>query len=351
MRSWAVAGVGAALLVVAVLVGAAVLVVPAIALLGLAHVAELSVAIRARTTALSRTVERATVQEQEHLDVGLTLTAGPAGLGAGELVLDGRDEPVTMPRGRRWHARMVIAIPARGVHPLPPVRLRLRDPLGIARRDVLPAPQEVLVLPRVEAVTVSAPGGLGLAEGSARRGRTSTGTDELDGLRPIASGAPSATIHWPTYARTGELYGRTRVASLDRHPLVVVDPEHAQDGAALDEAVRAAASLSVHLARRGGCRVLLPGLRGPQPLGPRLAGWPALHTRLAVLAPGDAPSLALRGLSFQTVLWVSARHAGLPRGLIRASAADRCLVAPVPLLDEPVAFTVAGCSGQWLSRR
>ena len=49
-------------------------------------------------------------------------------------------------------------------------------------------------------------------------------------------------------------------------------------------AVRACASLAVHLARHGGCALLLPGDRRPVTLDPELAGWPHLHARLALVS-------------------------------------------------------------------
>ena len=54
-------------------------------------------------------------------------------------------------------------------------------------------------------------------------------------------------------------------------------------------AVRAAASLCVHLAREGGCALLLPGDRRPVDIGHDLGAWPALHARLALVEAGGAP--------------------------------------------------------------
>ena len=80
---------------------------------------------------------------------------------------------------------------------------------------------------------------------------------EIDGLRPYREGAPASRIHWPTVARRGEILERRLVAELDAAPLIVVDPSAPSGEEDLDKAVRAAASLCVHLAREGGCAVLL----------------------------------------------------------------------------------------------
>ena len=118
---------------------------------------------------------------------------------------------------------------------------------------------------------------------------------------------------------------------------------------ALDSAVRAAASLCVWLARAGGCDLLLPGERRPATVDPGLVAWPALHARLALIPAGAAPA-AVQRLGRGALFWVTPSAAqGPPRGMLRAAAADRYLVAPGP---PPVAaaFEVAGCHGRRLAR-
>ena len=101
----------------------------------------------------------------------------------------------------------------------------------------------------------------------------------------------------------------------DTLPLVVLDPRAPEAEEDLDAAVRAAASLSVHLARHGGCALLLPGDRRPSGLDATLAGWTALHVRLALLGPGAGPSLGGVGSRRGPVLLVAARRdARAPRG-------------------------------------
>ena len=54
---------------------------------------------------------------------------------------------------------------------------------------------------------------------------------------------------------------RKLISEADSRPLVVLDPRAPESPEALDAAVRAAASLTVHFAKRGGCGLLLPGDR------------------------------------------------------------------------------------------
>src|SRR5207253_4924794 len=116
---------------------------------------------------------------------------------------------------------------------------------------------------------------------------------ELDSLRPYRQGAPASRIHWPTTARTGETMERHLVSDADSRPLVVVDSRGAQGEEALDAAVRAAASLCVHLARQGGAALLLPGERRAADVDRELRAWPSLHARLALVeAGGPAPTAA-----------------------------------------------------------
>ena len=61
---------------------------------------------------------------------------------------------------------------------------------------------------------------------------------------------------------------RRLVAGLDAAPLVVLDATRPPSEEALDAAVRAAASLCIHLARAGGCAILLPGERRAVEVGP-----------------------------------------------------------------------------------
>ncbi len=142
---------------------------------------------------------------------------------------------------------------------------------------------------------------------------------DLDALRPHRPGTPASRISWPAFARTGDLHERVMRADADTRPLVVLDLRGTRVEADVDAAVRAAGSLCVHLADRGGVALLLPGERRPLRLEPGLRGWPQAHARLAVVEAGDGP--ALTGLSGRrgAILWVAARPlSDVPSALRRA---------------------------------
>jgi hypothetical protein len=139
---------------------------------------------------------------------------------------------------------------------------------------------------------------------------------------------------------------RSMRAEDDPRVLVELDTTRPDSDDALDMAVRAAASLCLHLARRGGCLVCLPDDPRPTVLGPDLQSWPAVHARLALLGPRTTARRAAparRGLS---LIRISARsdRAGEP-------AAPHCRIAPHPLPGAPTLFELAGCSAQCLDGR
>ena len=146
------------------------------------------------------------------------------------------------------------------------------------------------MLPRVFPVTATA-GGEDSEHAHARASLTAAAETEIDGLRPHREGAPASRIHWPAYARGAGLMERKLISEADSRPLVVLDPRGG-DRDALDAAVRAAASLAVHMARDGGCALLLPGDRRPTVLEPTLAAWEHAHARLAVVTGVRGPNLA-----------------------------------------------------------
>ena len=152
----------------------------------------------------------------------------------------------------------------------------------------------------------------------------------------------------------------------DTRPLIVLDPRRPAREEDLDAAVRAAASLCVHLARAGGCALLLPGDRRPTVLESTLIGWPHLHVRLALVDDRSGPNVAGLASRRGPLLYVAAHHPGrAPRALSHAVGGGRYLIVPggdglperVPASGAPSAapaagarsFTVAGCTGYELS--
>ena len=184
-----------------------------------------------------------------------------------------------------------------------------------------------------------------------RRLHASMAELEIDGLRPYREGAPASRIHWPTVARRGEMLERRLVAELDAAPLIVVDPSAPSGEEGLDKAVRAAASVCVHLAQAGGCAILLPGDRRPIEIGHDLHGWPAVHARLALVETGAPPPAASLGPRGGAVIWVTgADLRRAPRALERLPAGARVVVSPSALPGVRPLFEVAGCTGFLIER-
>ncbi len=359
IRAFGTAALGLALCLAGGTFDTSSLYVPGVALTVIPLGAMAWVRLAARGASITRAPGPHTVVEDESWPLRLELETGLLPPPGGELLEPLLGWPV--PVAGRWSRRVRINVrfSRRGRRHLDPAMLVVRDPLGLDRVEVPgEGGQELLVLPRVEPVEPVRGGG---ASGSptdegdqlapSRRLDRSTAELEIDGLRPYREGAPASRIHWPAVARSGEMLERRLVASLDAAPLVVLDAARPASEEALDAAVRAAGSLCVHLAKAGGCAILLPGERRAIEVAQDLGAWPAAHVRLALVEPVHAAPAPLHGGRSGAVLWVSARawRRG-PAALERLSAGSRWLVAPdVPPGFAP-AFTVAGCTGVRVDR-
>jgi uncharacterized protein (DUF58 family) len=364
----ATALLGFALTLTAATFDAEPLYVPGVGLMVLAGMAALWVALSARGVRVHRTVATRRTIEEQPVVIDLVVSGGRLPLPSGYIEDDLLPGPAAMVSGRR---RTEIHISARfarrGRKVLPPPRIVVSDPLGLATRVVTADdPAELLVLPRLEKV-VTPPGegdGTGLA---ARRGRPSIAAEvDLDGLRPYRPGAAASRIFWPGLARGGELMERRLRSDGDTRPLVVLDPRRPAREEDLDAAVRAAASLCVHLARAGGCGLLLPGDRRPTVLESSLIGWPHLHVRLALVDDRAGPNVAGLASRRGPLLYVAAHQPSrAPRALGHAVGGGRYLIVPggeglserAPgerrterrVGGRRAVFTVAGCTGYELS--
>ena len=295
-----------------------------------------------------------TVVEGEPYPVRVDVRAGAVPLGA-ELHHPVLDRPagvwINRPRATK-EIRAEARFPRRGRQALGPVSLVIRDPLHLHRRELAGPSHDLLVLPRIEPVRGTDDGGGERGEDLLDRfvwGLGGPGLDvsaidvEIDGVRPYRDGTPASRIHWPTVARTGEVVERRLVAGGTEAPLVVLDASHPASEEALDCAVRAAASLCLHLASGGGCTLLLAGDRQPQRIDRQLRAWPSAHARLALVEAGSAaPALARQATG--TVFWVTA--APSTRALTRTGARALCVVTPLPTRSRATLFEVAGCCGQ-----
>jgi uncharacterized protein (DUF58 family) len=300
--------------------------------------------LAARGAAVLREHGPATVQEEDAYPLRLRVRRGVFPPPAGELVepLLGMALPATDPRSRR--VRVNVRFQRRGRRIIEPARLVIRDPLSLSVRETVSDAAEVLVLPRIEPVQVAAASGMAGMEAVTGSLTEAAAELELHSLRPYRAGAPASRIHWPTVARTRVMMERRLVAESDARPLVVLDPSNPPSLDDLDRAVRATASLVVHLARRAhGCSLLLPGQRRPSDLDGELRGWPALHARLALLEASEGPPRSRRLERSGAVYWVSAGGGSLPPGVKRGGGAF--FITPVPVSGRAAAFTVAGCAG------
>lgn len=328
----------------------------------------------ARGTMLRRQLAVHRVSEDEPLESIIEIRRGWLGAPGAELndPLAGTRisvaEPLSALTGRsRVQLRVIARIPRRGRHRFAPPSLSLSDPLGLLAlaRAGSGSDDEVLVLPRTEPVHWLRPDARQSAMGRIHRvAHEALGAGEVDGLREYVPGTPASRIHWPALARYPSpptLLERRLIADTQTLPLLVLDTRRRVGGSdheLLDTAVRAAASLILELARGGGCRVLLPGERLAAAVGPDLAAWPAVHTRLALVEEvadsGQVPALrpgSVRGplilvsirLDPQTAISSIGGHAG-----------PLTLVIPQHLgirFDIPASFEVAGCSGFVLRSR
>jgi uncharacterized protein (DUF58 family) len=291
------------------------------------------------------------VLEEQPLAVRIDVRAGKLPLPPGWIDEPLLPEPIRYRAGRR-HARVRVEVTfaRRGRRHLPPPALVLRDPFGLAQQVVTGAePIELLVLPRLFPVRANAGGGDAMPA-HARASLLAAAETEVDGLRPHREGAPASRIHWQSFARGAGLMERKLISEADSRPLVILDPRAPASPEALDAAVRAAASLTVHFARRRGCALLLPGDRRAGVIEPDLLGWPQAHVRLALADERTGPSLVAAQNRRGRVVLVAARALDRPpRGLGRTPGGC-LLVIPAELPNRRVVLEVAGCNGYVATR-
>lgn len=349
-----IAVLGAVLALAGLAFGSPSLIVPGFALVTIAGIAFGWVELSARRAEIevepgpARIVEGDSYPLKAHLRRGIVPPPG------GEIQDALLARPVKTGLLKPSCLELDIRMPRRGRHRMEGTSWTIRDPLDLHSRELrAPATGELLVLPRLEPVDVVGPAsvegeGAGAAsageEGAASIREARAVEFEVDGLRPYREGSPASRIHWPALARSGEMHERRIVAGAEATPLVALDAEDPADTEALDRAVRAAASLCVHLAPRVGCAVLLPGSRAPAILDSRLRAWPALHARFAVVSPGAPTRLPRHSAGRRgSVFWVTSRAAG--GGVPRSAGAGRHYLVSPFRPPGAVVFAVSGCFG------
>jgi uncharacterized protein (DUF58 family) len=345
---------GAALTLVGIGFGIESGLLAGIALLGLAAVAVGWVELATRRGRLERDALPRRVAEGEPIPLRIRLVGTAVRPPSGTL-----SDPFLEPAlsvGPGWNRRLdwSVHLQGPGKRRLEPAVLRVRDPLGLWSRELRSnVSEEIVVLPRIEAVRPLGSDGDALGSSAGERGSVdaassaATAQFEVDGLRPHQEGSPASRIHWPAVARSGVLIDKRLVGGAGSRPLVVLDTRAGASPGAAERAMRAAASLCVALARQGGCELLLPGERRPIAIDHTLRNWPEAHVRLAIAHRDVAPLLgpALRG---STLYWVTAAD-GPPRGLgaVRASG----FVVSAGAGSRGAVFQVARCYGRPLGVR
>ena len=303
-RAIAVALSGCALVLVAFVFDASPLFVPGVALL-LSSPGAASVCGRAaRGADAQRVLSAERVVEEQPLEASIEVRRGRLGLPGAEVIdpftgsrLDLAGPLSTLRGDRRASVRVVTHFSRRGLHSLARLPRRFRSARARpAQTPRAPAPaQKLLVLPRTEPVRwLTSAGGRRFDQPDGHASSEAQAAVDMDGLRPYRPGTPASRIHWPAVARGAGLIERRLQADGDSRPLIVLDARNADPDAPpelLDAAVRAAASLALDLARRGGCGLLLPGEQRATAIDRELLRWPAAHARLAMVA-WDPPTQA-----------------------------------------------------------
>jgi uncharacterized protein (DUF58 family) len=347
---------GAALVLMGLLFASAPLFVPGVAFVLLSTVAPAWVWLSARGAEIERRIEQDRVVEGEPLEATLKLRTGllrPPRRAVSEPLVG---DALRLPQGRRATVRVLARFDRRGRRRLPPPWLAVSDPLGIVQY-VCPGSgpaQDVLVLPRTERVVWTRNGGEVGAASSSRARADLLAAVEVDGLRPYRPGTPASRIHWSALARGAGLLERRLRVDGDVLPLVVLDARGTSPPEHLDAAIRAAASLTLTLARTGGCKLLLPGSRRALAVESDLASWPVAHARLALVDGGPearAPSPTALRAALGPLFYVAAQPLGrLPASVVRElrNASSTVVVVPAASAtdaDGRASLTVSGCHG------
>jgi uncharacterized protein (DUF58 family) len=359
-RAAGIAAVGAILVVNAYVFEAAILYVPGLAFVFIGLLTPGWVWVAARGTTVTRVLHVDRVVEDQPLEATLELRRGILGMAGVELLDPLAGEVITLGpsvaplrAGRVTRARIMARFSRRGRRRFDAPALAFTDPLGlmrVVRQSSAPA-EELLVLPRTERVRwLRRDAGARVDSAAARAAMEAMAATEVDGLRPYRPGTPASRISWPALARGAGLLERRLRADREGGPLVVLDTRSSGSSAEVDDAVRAAASLTLELARKGGCDLMLPGDRRPAQIGPDLAAWPGTHTRLALIEGGPgAPIPALgTGARISQLFYVAADSKLVPDSVLRGERGAVVLVLPAPQAPaaaHQLTFEVSGCRG------
>jgi uncharacterized protein (DUF58 family) len=205
--------------------------------------------------------------------------------------VDRRCYYLKLPAGRVQETAYRHVLPRRGHHQLTGFRLSTRFPFGLIRksRDVA-APAQLLVYPALCPVPEHLLPGGRTEQGKRQLARPSRRGD-FYGLREFRPGDDPRDVHWRVSARRGRLFIRESEEESSRTVLVVLeDVAGVGAGAAYEAAVSLAASVALHLLKRGFSVGLAAGATTIVPAGGTAQSAPILQA-LALVQPGPARPL------------------------------------------------------------
>ena len=226
--------------------------------------------------------------------------------------------------GRTTSVRYPLSGSARGRYSVGPVRLRVRDPFGLAQRiRRYRATEDVVVYPHIEPLADPPAPGLHTGSGSSAVRRLFNTGDEFYTMREYVMGDDLRQVHWPSTAHRAKLMVRQQEQPWEAEATVLCDTRRGDQRmfgprSPVERCISLAASLIWHLADDSfHLRLITEADTRTAPVRP----WNVLLDQLAEVEPTTVPSLipALQRL-----------RTGAGEGLLAA-------VISAPAGDEPVA--------------
>ena len=196
--------------------------------------------------------------------------------------------------GRTTMIRYQVAGGARGRYTVGPMRLRVRDPFGLAQRiRRYRGTGEALVYPYIEPLEDPPAPGMQQGSGSSTTRRLFNTGDEFYTMREYVQGDDLRQVHWPSTAHRSKLMVRQQEQPWEAEATVFLDTRHQAHrhlgpGSSMEKAVSLAASMVWHLADDGfTLRLMTDADTRTPPVQP----WSTLLDRLAEVGPSRVSSL------------------------------------------------------------
>jgi uncharacterized protein (DUF58 family) len=196
--------------------------------------------------------------------------------------------------GRTTAFRYPISGSARGRYTVGPMRLRVRDPFGLAQRiRRYRGTAEIVVYPHIEPLEDPPAPGTQTGSGSSAIRRLFNTGDEFYTMREYVQGDDLRQVHWPSTAHRNVLMVRQQEQPWEAEATILCDTRrlahrHLGPGSAMEKAIALAASLVWHLADDG---FTLRLMTEAETRMPAVQPWTAMLDRLAELEPTRLPSL------------------------------------------------------------